>query len=188
MDKSPLPQPKLYNTRLFVGNVPFDFTAERLADLFDGYGIVIEASVPTDPASGKAIGYGFVTMAHEKHCKAAIEALDGSTVSERRIEVRLADVKPKTKAARPARRRTGGPAPRKLMGPGNFAPPSFGDGEAPAVRAARAPRAGGFDTSELEAPPRPLYASAPRAPRPASSAPRSFVVEKRRLGPPTRRV
>ena len=85
MDKSPLPQPKLYNTRLFVGNVPFDFTAERLADLFDSYGIVIEASVPTDPASGKAIGYGFVTMAHEKHCKAAIEALDGSTVSERCI-------------------------------------------------------------------------------------------------------
>jgi hypothetical protein len=110
--------------------------------------------------------------------------LDGSTVSERRIEVRLADVKPKSKPARPARRRAG-PAPRKLMGPGNFAPPSFGDGEAPA---ARAPRTGGFDTSELEAPPRPLYASGPRAPRPASSAPRSFVVEKRRLGPPTRRV
>jgi RNA recognition motif-containing protein len=186
IDKSALPQPKTYNTRLFVGNVPFDCTAERLADLFDGYGIVIEASVPTDPASGKAIGYGFVTMAHEKHCKAAIEALDGSTVGERRIEVRLADVKPKTKPVRP-RRRAGPPPARKLMGPGNFAPPSFGDGESPAVRAARELQPGGFDTSEMEAPPRPLYAS-PRAPRPAASAPRSFVVEKRRLGPPTRRV
>ncbi|MCM0022112.1 MAG: RNA-binding protein, partial [Tagaea sp.] len=141
MDKQVAPpsssaaQPKVYNTRLFVGNVPFDFTAERLADLFDSHGIVIEASVPADPTSGKAIGYGFVTMATEKHCKAAIAALDGSKVAERRIEVRLADVKPKTKAPR-ARRK---PAFRPVMGPGNFAPPSFGEGSAAVVRAARAP-------------------------------------------------
>jgi cold-inducible RNA-binding protein len=178
MDKTAAPPVKTYNTRLFVGNVPFDFTAERLADLFDSHGIVIEASVPTDAASGKAIGYGFVTMATEKHCKAAIDALDGSTVSERRIEVRLADVKPKTKAPR-ARRK---PAPRKVMGPGNFAPPSIGEG-APAF--ARAPM---FDaTDDMQAPPRPLYGAPPRSPR-ASSAPKNFVVEKRRLGPPLRRV
>jgi RNA recognition motif-containing protein len=179
MDKAISTPAKVYNTRLFVGNVPFDFTAERLADLFDSHGIVIEASVPADPASGKAIGYGFVTMATEKHCKAAIEALDGATVSERRIEVRLADVKPKTKAPR-ARRK---PAPRgKVMGPGNFAPPSFGEA-APAF--VRAPR---FDAgSDTEAPPRPLYGAPARAPR-ASTAPKSFVVEKRRLGPPSRRV
>jgi RNA recognition motif-containing protein len=178
MDKTAAAPLKTYNTRLFVGNVPFDFTAERLADLFDSHGIVIEASVPTDPGSGKAIGYGFVTMATEKHCKAAIDALDGSTVSERRIEVRLADVKPKTKGPR-ARRK---PAPRKVMGPGDFAPPSIGE-SAPAF--ARAPM---FDAiGDREAPPRPLYCAPARSPRP-SSAPKSFVVEKRRLGPPTRRV
>lgn len=180
MDKNAAPPIKVYNTRLFVGNVPFDFTAERLADLFDSHGIVIEASVPTDPGSGKAIGYGFVTMATEKHCKAAIDALDGSTVSERKIEVRLADVKPKTKAPR-ARRK---PMPRKVMGPGNFAPPSFGEG-APAY-----PRAKTFDAADgdMEAPPRPLYGAPARAPRASSSAPKNFVVEKRRLGPPLRRV
>lgn len=178
MDKTAVPPAKIYNTRLFVGNVPFDFTAERLADLFDSHGIVIEASVPTDATSGKAIGYGFVTMATEKHCKAAIEALDGSTVSERRIEVRLADVKPKTKAPR-ARRK---PAPRKVMGPGNFAPPSLGEA-APAFMRTPMFDAGG----DMEAPPRPLYGAPARAPR-ASSAPKNFVVEKRRLGPPLRRV
>lgn len=181
MDKPAAPQPKVYNTRLFVGNVPFDFTAERLADLFDSHGIVIEASVPTDPASGKAIGYGFVTMATEKHCKAAIEALDGSTVSERKIEVRLADVKPKTKAPR-ARRK---PSPRKIMGPGNFAPPSFAESDPAFVRPARRPASD--DAGDFEAPPRPLFAPPPRTPR-AASAPKSFVVEKRRLGPPLRRV
>lgn len=181
MDKTAAPPAKIYNTRLFVGNVPFDFTAERLADLFDSHGIVIEASVPTDATSGKAIGYGFVTMATEKHCKAAIEALDGSTVSERRIEVRLADVKPKTRAPR-ARRK---PAPRKVMGPGNYAPPSIGEA-APTPAYARAKM---FDAADdgMEAPPRPLYGAPARTPR-AASAPKNFVVEKRRLGPPLRRV
>lgn len=183
MDKQVAPpsssaaQPKVYNTRLFVGNVPFDFTAERLADLFDSHGIVIEASVPADPASGKAIGYGFVTMATEKHCKAAIAALDGSKVAERRIEVRLADVKPKTKAPR-ARRK---PAFRPVMGPGNFAPPSFGEGT---TAAARMPAHG---SGEFDAPPRALYATPARALR-APAAPKNFVVEKRRLGPPIRRA
>jgi RNA recognition motif-containing protein len=182
MDKQVAPtpssaaQPKVYNTRLFVGNVPFDFTAERLADLFDSHGIVIEASVPADPASGKAIGYGFVTMATEKHCKAAIAALDGSKVAERRIEVRLADVKPKTKAPRSRRK----PAFRPVMGPGNFAPPSFGE-TAPAFK--RTPM---HESGEFDAPPRPVYAAPTRAPRVA--APKNFVVEKRRLGPPIRRA
>jgi len=150
---------KGYNTRLFVGNVPFGIDAEKLADLFDAHGIVIQAQVPTDPATGKAIGYGFVTMATEAHCKAAIAALDGTKVDERKIEVRFADVKvKKPPRAKPARR-----------APARGAPPA---GPLPAHLRPDADRLG---------------LAQPIVSRPTSAA-RSFVVEKRRLGPAPRRV
>lgn len=158
MPKTAATPAKSYNTRLFVGNVPFGIDAEKLADLFDTHGIVIQAQVPTDPATGKAIGYAFVTMATEAHCKAAIAALDGSTVGERKIEVRLADVKakkpPRANAARrrPTRPMDGGPLPAHLR-----------------------PDADRLGLSQ------------PIVSRP-TSATRSFTVEKRRLGPAPRRV
>ena len=158
MPKTAATPAKSYNTRLFVGNVPFGIDAEKLADLFDAHGIVIQAQVPTDPATGKAIGYAFVTMATEAHYKAAIAALAGSTVGERKIEVRLADVKakkpPRAKSARrrPTRPMDGGPLPAHLR-----------------------PDADRLGLSQ------------PIVSRP-TSATRSFTVEKRRLGPAPRRV
>ncbi len=160
MPKSAAVPAKSYNTRLFVGNVPFGIDPEKLADLFDAHGIVIQAQIPTDPATGKAIGYAFVTMATEAHCKAAIAALDGSTVSERKIEVRFADVK-----AKKAPRANG---PRRAPRP-------------------RAPMESGPMPAHLRPDADRLGLSQPIVSRP-TSATRSFVVEKRRLGPSIRRV
>lgn len=160
MPKTAATPAKSYNTRLFVGNVPFGIDAEKLADLFDAHGIVIQAQVPADPATGKAIGYAFVTMATEAHCKAAIAALDGSTVGERKIEVRLADVKAKKPPrAKSVRRR----AP------------------------ARTPMDGGPLPAHLRPDADRLGLSQPIVSRP-TSATRTFTVEKRRLGPAPRRV
>jgi RNA recognition motif-containing protein len=159
MPKTAAAPAKSYNTRLFVGNVPFGIDAEKLADLFDAHGIVIQASVPADPATGKAIGYAFVTMATEAHCKAAIAALDGSTVGERKIEVRFADVKPKK-------------APRSKARPRRPSRPPMEAGPMPAHLRPDADRLG---------------LSQPIVSRP-TSATRSFTVEKRRLGPSIRRV
>ncbi len=159
MPKSAAVPAKSYNTRLFVGNVPFGIDPEKLADLFDAHGIVIQAQIPTDPATGKAIGYAFVTMATEAHCKAAIAALDGSTVGERKIEVRLADVKAKK--------------PPRANGPRRARPrPAMESGPLPAHLRPDADRLG---------------LSQPIVSRP-TSATRSFTVEKRRLGPSIRRV
>jgi RNA recognition motif-containing protein len=150
---------KVYNTRLFVGNVPFDLDVEGLADLFDAHGIVIQSQIPTDPKTGKAIGYAFVTMATEQHCKQAIAALDGTKVKDRKIEVRFADVKEKPKKPPRAPR-----APRRPAG-GDFA------GPVPAHLRPDADRLG---------------LAQPIVSRP-TSATRSFTVEKRRLGPTIRR-
>ncbi|MBI3506019.1 MAG: hypothetical protein HY059_14350 [Proteobacteria bacterium] len=159
MPKAAAAPAKSYNTRLFVGNVPFGLDAEKLADLFDAHGIVIQAQVPTDPATGKAIGYAFVTMATEAHCKAAIAALDGSSVGERKIEVRLADVKAKK--------------PPRSNGPRRARP--------------RAPLESGPMPAHLRPDADRLGLSQPIVSRP-TSATRSFTVEKRRLGPSIRRV
>jgi len=152
---------KIYNTRLFVGNVPFDLDVEGLADLFDAHGIVIQSQIPSDPKTGKAIGYAFVTMATEAHCKQAIAALDGTKVKDRKIEVRFADVKEKPKkpprAARPPRRAPVGDFPASGPVPAHLRP----------------------DADRLGL-------TQPIVSRP-TSATRSFTVEKRRLGPTIRR-
>jgi RNA recognition motif-containing protein len=163
MPKTAAVPAKSYNTRLFVGNVPFGIDPEKLADLFDAHGIVIQAQIPTDPATGKAIGYAFVTMATEAHCKAAIAALDGSTVGERKIEVRLADVKAKKPPRGNGPRRA---RPRPPMG---------------------APMESGPVPAHLRPDADRLGLSQPIVSRP-TSATRSFTVEKRRLGPSIRRV
>jgi RNA recognition motif-containing protein len=165
MSKTAAAPAKTYNTRLFVGNVPFGLDAEKLADIFDAYGIVIGAQVPADPATGKPIGYGFVTMATEAHCKAAIAALDGSTVGERKIEVRFADVKAK-KPKRPGGANKVRRAPRAGIG---------------------AAKEGGPVPAHLRPDADRLGLNQPIVSRP-TSATRTFTVEKRRLGPATRRV
>lgn len=154
---------KIYNTRLFVGNVPFDLDVEGLADLFDAHGIVIQSQIPADPKTGKAIGYAFVTMATESHCKQAIAALDGTKVKDRKIEVRFADVKEKPKKPPRAPR-----APRRPAG-GDYAGPNAGP--VPAHLRPDADRLG---------------LTQPIVSRPTSAA-RTFTVEKRRLGPTIRR-
>ena len=64
---------------VFVGNLPPDFTDERLAEAFDPFGIVLSATVARDPATGARLRYGFVDIATERAAK-AIAALDGSEI------------------------------------------------------------------------------------------------------------
>lgn len=75
------------NTRLYVGNLPYSVTNEQLHELFSEYGEVIEASVIIDRNSGRSKGFGFVEMANEEDCKAAIEELDDHHVDGRNIKV-----------------------------------------------------------------------------------------------------
>src|SRR5579884_2837331 len=65
---------------VFVGNLPPDFSDERLAETFDPFGIVLSAIIARDPATGARLRYGFVDIATDKAAGAAISALDGSEV------------------------------------------------------------------------------------------------------------
>src|SRR3954470_7236365 len=57
---------------VFVGNLPPDFSDERLAETFDPYGIVLSAAVARDPVTGARLRYGFVDIASERAMTKAI--------------------------------------------------------------------------------------------------------------------
>src|SRR5580700_1841848 len=65
---------------VFVGNLPPDFSDERLAEAFDPYGIVLSAVVARDPSTGARLRYGFVDIATER---AATQARGGARRSAR---------------------------------------------------------------------------------------------------------
>jgi len=82
---------------VFVGNLPTDFTDERLAETFDPYGIVLSAAIARDPSTGARLRYGFVDIATEKAAKAAIAGLNGTQVDGSKLSVQLSE-KPAKKA------------------------------------------------------------------------------------------
>jgi RNA recognition motif-containing protein len=95
---------------VFVGNLPPDFSDERLAETFDPFGIVLSAGVARDPNTGARLRYGFVDIATEKAAIKAIAALDGSVIDGCKL-----NVKPRDKAVK--KPGTGGPRRPAARGP-----------------------------------------------------------------------
>jgi heterogeneous nuclear ribonucleoprotein A/B/D len=48
--------------RIFVGGLPPDLRSESLHAFFSQYGVVQEAVIATDPATGRTRGFGFVML------------------------------------------------------------------------------------------------------------------------------
>jgi RNA recognition motif-containing protein len=101
---------------IFVGNLPVDFSDERLAETFDPFGIVLSAAIARDPNTGARLRYGFVDIATEKAAKAAIAGLNGTQVDGSKLSVQMSE-KPAKKApgAVPSKRpRLAAPAPPRM--------------------------------------------------------------------------
>lgn len=94
---------------VFVGNLPSGFSDERLAEVFDPYGIVLSAAIARDPNTGARLRYGFVDIATEKAAKAAIAGLNGAQVEGSKLSVQMSE-KPAKKA--PGAKGPGAPAKR----------------------------------------------------------------------------
>jgi RNA recognition motif-containing protein len=71
---------------IYVGNLPFNSTAQDLEDLFAQYGTVTSSAVINDRETGRSRGFGFVEMDDEGGRK-AIEALDGQDHNGRNLKV-----------------------------------------------------------------------------------------------------
>jgi RNA recognition motif-containing protein len=87
------------NTKLYVGNLSYDTTENDLQDLFSKHGPVSEVAIIQDRATGRARGFGFVTMATPEGAQAAIQALNGQEYQGRALTVN---------EARPPQERQGG--------------------------------------------------------------------------------
>src|SRR5258705_2607332 len=78
------------NNELFVVNLSFNTTENDLQDSFAAHGTVVEANLMTDRMTGRARGFGFVTMSTEEEAQKAIEALNGASLDGRNLTVNIA--------------------------------------------------------------------------------------------------
>ena len=100
---------------VFVGNLPPDFSDDRLAEAFDPFGIVLSAAVARDPATGARLRYGFVDIATERAATQAIAALNGTQVDGFKLNVKASEKKAAAKKGAAPQRRpmVRNPAPRR---------------------------------------------------------------------------
>lgn len=85
--------------KLFVVGFPREMDEIQLAQLFAPYGDVDLLTIVRDKLTQLSKGFGFVHMRDAEGAKAAIEALNGTAIGDRTLEVRLADEKQVVPAA-----------------------------------------------------------------------------------------
>ena len=73
--------------KLYVGNLPYSVTEEKLQEHFSRHGSVASARVITDKFSGRSKGFGFVEMGSSEEAERAIAALNGTEFEGRTIVV-----------------------------------------------------------------------------------------------------
>ena len=91
------------NAKLFVGNLAHTIRETDLQEMFAAHGPVVDVKLPVERENGRPRGFAFVTMATPEAAQAAIQALNGQTVAERKLTVTEA----RPQEARPAFNRSG---------------------------------------------------------------------------------
>ena len=75
------------NMQIYVGNMSYQMTEESVAAVFAEYGEVETVKLISDRETGRAKGFGFVTMNNDDEARAAIEALNEKEVEGRTLRV-----------------------------------------------------------------------------------------------------
>jgi cold-inducible RNA-binding protein len=73
--------------KLYVGNLSFSTSEDRLRELFSQHGEVASATLVMDRETGRPRGFGFVEFVNAESAKAAITALHGQNVDGRDLTV-----------------------------------------------------------------------------------------------------
>src|SRR3954462_11736885 len=76
--------------KLFVGNLPYSVTSERLQEAFSQFGTVTSSKVIVDRETGRSRGFAFLEMETDDQGSAAMQAMNGSLLDGRSIAVREA--------------------------------------------------------------------------------------------------
>ena len=73
--------------KLYVGNLPYSVTDQKLNEMFPEFGEVTSAKVIADYDSGRSKGFGFVEMSMPEEAGNAITELDEKEFDGRAIKV-----------------------------------------------------------------------------------------------------
>ncbi len=77
-------------TKVYVGSMPYDWTAENLEELFKPFGKLTSATVVADQLTRRSKGFGFVEFEAADDAKKAIAELNGHSIEGRSLLVREA--------------------------------------------------------------------------------------------------
>ncbi len=91
--------------KLFVGNLPFSMSNDKLREMFAPYGEMEEVVIISDKFSGKSKGFGFVTFKEDAAADKATSELNGKEFEGRAMTV--SEARPMDPDA-PRRPRSGG--------------------------------------------------------------------------------
>jgi cold-inducible RNA-binding protein len=80
--------------KLYVGNIPFSVTEEKLKELFSRHGSVTSVRIISDKLSGRSRGFGFVEMGSGQEAERALAALNGNDFEGRALVVSEARPEP----------------------------------------------------------------------------------------------
>jgi cold-inducible RNA-binding protein len=73
--------------KLFVGNLPFTVTEDRVRELFQEFGEIQSVTIPTDRETGKSRGFAYVEMANDDDAEKAIAGVNGKREGGRALNV-----------------------------------------------------------------------------------------------------
>jgi len=74
-------------TKLYVGNLSYGTTEDRLRQKFEEFGAVESVNIVKDRETGRSKGFGFVEMVDENDANSAIEKLNSSDLDGRTMTV-----------------------------------------------------------------------------------------------------
>ena len=79
------------NNRLYVGNLSFDTTEDRIQAAFAEFGEVVEVELMLDRETGRSRGFAFVTMGTPDDAQKALSSMNGTSLDGRSLRVDQAE-------------------------------------------------------------------------------------------------
>jgi len=78
-------------TKIFVGGLDWDTTAEDLRQAFSRFGPVVDVALIPDRNTGRSRGFGFVTFEKDVDAETAIKEMNGAELGGRTLRVNRAE-------------------------------------------------------------------------------------------------
>jgi RNA recognition motif-containing protein len=72
---------------IYVGNLSYNASEDEIRSLFEAYGAVDRVSIVTDRETGQPRGFAFVEMTDDDAASKAMEALNGTKLGGRNLNI-----------------------------------------------------------------------------------------------------